>query len=327
MAQAWCRPPLGLPTPTLQISAPASGTANTLITAASITATLSSSLGTNPAAINVWVYGPNATAPTTCTGAGWTQVGASINSTGSAAYHPSAGYTPTNGGTYYWYATYAGDANNGPTATACGASMTSTAVVGPDTFSFAAIGTKTAGAPFNVTLTANLWSGGTDSTYTGVKCLTFTGPVASRAVPWRRTRPREAAPASSSITFASGSRDVQRHTLQRSNDDVDGDPGDGNRNLGVVHRECRNSQHASSSRIAPQMRLATSDPCAASISVGNGGYATLHVSVLDAWGNLTTVTGAPLTVTLSNSPAGNSTSQVRRRSQSARVRALRSPRR
>ena len=62
---AWRRPPSGSRLRPCRSRAPASGTANTLITAASITATLSSSIGSNPAAINVYVYGPNATAPTT----------------------------------------------------------------------------------------------------------------------------------------------------------------------------------------------------------------------------------------------------------------------
>ena len=50
------------------------------------------------------------------------------------------------------------------------------------------------------------------------------------------------------------------------------------------------------------------NPCGASVSVGKSpGYATLHVSVLDAWGNTATVTGSALTVTFSNTPSGKFT--------------------
>jgi hypothetical protein len=50
--------------------------------------------------------------------------------------------------------------------------------VPPDTFSLSAIGaSQTAGTPFTIaTITANLYSGGTDTSYTGVKTLVFTGP-------------------------------------------------------------------------------------------------------------------------------------------------------
>ncbi len=299
---------VGLPTPTLQITAPASGTASTLITAASITATLSSSIGSSAAAINVYVYGPNAIAPTTCTGAGWTQVGAAINSTGSGAYHPSVGYTPPAGGTYYWYATYAGDANNGPTATACGGSMTSTAVVGLDTFAFSAIGTKTAGVAFNVTLTANLWTGGTDTSYTGVKCLSFSGPAASPSGAVASYPAQAACGAGlSSVTFASGVAtfsvtlfNAASTTLTATQGSVVGTSASFTVNAGSPTKF--QFTHCSANGGA------VTNPCAASISVGKSpGYATLHISVTDTWGNLATVTGSPITVTFSNTPAGKFT--------------------
>jgi hypothetical protein len=47
---------------------------------------------------------------------------------GDGTYHPSAGYTPSSAGTYYWYAGYSGDGGNQPSDSGCGTGMTSTAV-------------------------------------------------------------------------------------------------------------------------------------------------------------------------------------------------------
>ena len=51
--------------------------------------------------------------------------------TGDATYHPSAAFTPSAAGTYWWYASYAGDIADLPAATACGAGMVKTVVSGP----------------------------------------------------------------------------------------------------------------------------------------------------------------------------------------------------
>jgi hypothetical protein len=45
---------------------------------------------------------------------------------GNGTYNPSAGYTPTSAGTYWWYASYSGDATNAPSNSACGSTMTKT---------------------------------------------------------------------------------------------------------------------------------------------------------------------------------------------------------
>jgi hypothetical protein len=42
---------------------------------------------------------------------------------GNNTYHPSAGFTPTQAGRYWWYASYSGDANNKAAASGCGALM------------------------------------------------------------------------------------------------------------------------------------------------------------------------------------------------------------
>jgi hypothetical protein len=47
---------------------------------------------------------------------------------GNGTYHPTAGFTPAVGGTYWWYASYSGDASNSASSSACGVAMASTAV-------------------------------------------------------------------------------------------------------------------------------------------------------------------------------------------------------
>ena len=58
---------------------------------------------------------------------GGTTVGTATVS-GNATYHPSAGYTPTAAGNYWWYASYGGDSNNNPAASTCGSGMSETVV-------------------------------------------------------------------------------------------------------------------------------------------------------------------------------------------------------
>jgi membrane-associated protease RseP (regulator of RpoE activity) len=74
--------------------------------------------------------------------------------------------------------------------------MSSTVVGLPDTFVFDPIGTKTAGTPFSVTLTATLSAGGTDTSYSGTKTIVWSGAANS---------PGGNAPVyQASVTFASG---------------------------------------------------------------------------------------------------------------------------
>ena len=186
---------VGLPAPNLTIAGPASGASNVLIPASSITVTLAGSAGGTTAPIKVYVYGPSVSPPSTCTGAGWTQVGTNITPAGNNAYHPSAGYTPSLGGTYYWYATYAGDASNGPTNTTCGGgAMAATVVSGPNSFVFDPVGGQTAGSPFGVQITATLGRWRPTRRSPGAKCLTFSGPTNSPSGKPSPIPPREAAP-------------------------------------------------------------------------------------------------------------------------------------
>ncbi|MBV9607259.1 MAG: galactose mutarotase [Solirubrobacterales bacterium] len=112
--------------PSLSVSAPATGTAATAIAPGSIGATLSDATSNASGAITYTVFGPQPSAPTNCT-TGGTPVGTATVS-GSGAYQPSGGYVPPSAGTYYWYASYSGDAGNQPATSGCGAGMTSTVV-------------------------------------------------------------------------------------------------------------------------------------------------------------------------------------------------------
>ena len=169
--------------PSLSVSTTAStGVTNVAVAGSTLTAALTSSSGTTTSAITYMVYGPSATAPATCTGgAGWTTIG-TVTPNGDGAYNPTVGFTPTSTGTYWYYASFAADGTNNAAASLCNSSsMAKTVVtVPPDTFGISAIAGQNAGTAFNVaTITAQLYSGGTDTTYTGSKTLVFTGPGTS----------------------------------------------------------------------------------------------------------------------------------------------------
>jgi Domain of unknown function DUF11 len=113
-------------TPSLSVSAPASGTAGNSISASSVSATLSA--GASPTGtITFTVFGPQSSAPTSCR-TGGTTVGSPVTPSGDGTYSPSAGFTPPSGGDYWWFASYTGDSNNSPASSTCGASMAKTLV-------------------------------------------------------------------------------------------------------------------------------------------------------------------------------------------------------
>src|SRR6202034_1779077 len=119
---------VGRAAPTLTTTGPATGTAGTAITAANISSALAASSGTNATGtVTFKVFGPQTTAPTTCT-TGGTAVGTGTTVTGNGAYNPTAGYTPTTVGDYWWYASYGGDTNNVAATSTCGATMSETVV-------------------------------------------------------------------------------------------------------------------------------------------------------------------------------------------------------
>ena len=112
--------------PSLSVSAPSSGTAGSLISASSVSASLSA--GASPTgSITVTVFGPQSSAPTSCT-TGGTTVGSPVTATGDGTYNPSTGFTPPSAGDYWWFASNTGDSNNSPASSTCGASMTETVV-------------------------------------------------------------------------------------------------------------------------------------------------------------------------------------------------------
>jgi hypothetical protein len=137
--------------PALGASAPSSGTPGSAIPASAIAATLSSGMapiGT----IDFKVFGPQASAPSSC-GSGGTAVG-SASVSGNATYHPSTGFTPPSAGTYWWYASYGGDASDNAAASTCGASMAHTvAKASPTLSTTASAGVKLGAAVHD---TANL---------------------------------------------------------------------------------------------------------------------------------------------------------------------------
>ncbi len=114
--------------PSLSVRAPAAGSVGSPIAAASVSGVLSG--GSAPTgSISFRVFGPQATAPSSCSSGG-SPVGTSVSVTGNRTYSPSAAFTPESAGDYWWYATYAGDSGNNPTASACGLSMAKTIVTG-----------------------------------------------------------------------------------------------------------------------------------------------------------------------------------------------------
>ncbi len=144
-------------TTSLTTSGPASGTAGTQITASSISATLTGGSGPT-GTITFTVYGPQTTAPTDCSNGGATVDTTSVS--GNGTYNPTAGFTPETAGSYWWYATYGGDANNNPTASSCGADMPSTTVN-------AATTSLTANAPAAGTAETQITASSISATLTG----------------------------------------------------------------------------------------------------------------------------------------------------------------
>src|SRR4029077_746152 len=96
------------------------------ITASSLRSVLSSTTTPASGTVTLTVFGPQSTAPTSCTTGGTTVGTATVTAPGT--YNPSAAYTPEQIGTYWWYASYAGGANNNAAASTSGTGMASTTV-------------------------------------------------------------------------------------------------------------------------------------------------------------------------------------------------------
>ena len=137
-------------TTTATATAPATDKTSTAIATASISSVLSG--GTAPTGtITFKVFGPQATAPTTCTSGG-TTIGTAVTVNGNATYHPSATFTPSSAGDYWWYASYSGDTNNSADTSPCDSSMAETVVYSETS---ASSGLSTASASTTVASTSN----------------------------------------------------------------------------------------------------------------------------------------------------------------------------
>ena len=168
--------------PTLTATGPANGTIGTAITASNISSVLAGGT-TAPAAtgtITYTVFGPQATAPTTCT-TGGTTVGTGTTVNGNATYHPTAGYTPTGAGNYWWYASYGGDTNNSAATSTCGATMSETVVAkASPTITATGPANGTIGTAITTTNISSILAGGTSTpAVTGTITYTVFGPQTS----------------------------------------------------------------------------------------------------------------------------------------------------
>jgi hypothetical protein len=163
--------------PTVTAAAPATGTAGTAITAANISSTLAASSGSNATGtITFKVFGPQTTAPTTCT-TGGTAVGTGTTINGNATYNPTAGYTPATVGNYWWYASYGGDANNNGATSTCGGAMSETVVKVSPTVTATAPGTGAIGTAITAANIGSALAGGTTApAVSGTITFTVFGP-------------------------------------------------------------------------------------------------------------------------------------------------------
>jgi outer membrane protein OmpA-like peptidoglycan-associated protein len=160
--------------PSLSVSAPSSGTAGNPISASSVSATLSA--GASPTgSITVTVFGPQSSAPTDCSGG--TSVG-TASVTGNNMYNPSAGFTPSSAGDYWWYAGYGGDSNNNAAVSTCGGGMAETIVgAASPSLSAGAPSSGTAGTKIDASSVSGVLSGGASPS--GTVTFTVFGPQAS----------------------------------------------------------------------------------------------------------------------------------------------------
>ena len=165
--------------PTLSSSATSSGTAGTAIATAGISALLSG--GYNPTGtVTFTVFGPLASAPTTCTSGGTTWTGNTATVSGDATYHPTNGFTPSQAGDYWWYASYGGDANNNTASSTCGSGMSETVVAAATpTVSTTGPGTGTAGTAIAASSVSSVLGATSGVNATGTITFTVFGPQAS----------------------------------------------------------------------------------------------------------------------------------------------------
>jgi Bacterial Ig-like domain (group 3)/Fibronectin type III domain len=161
----------------MTVAAPANGTGGSAIGSGSISSTLNGATSGASGTITFKVFGPQATAPSSCTSGG-TQVGTAVPVSGNGKYAPSAGFTPSSAGTYWWYASYGGDANNAASNSGCEGSMTSTVVINATSAALSAPASGRAGSGIGASSIAATLSGAT-SAASGTITFTVFGPQAS----------------------------------------------------------------------------------------------------------------------------------------------------
>ena len=172
-------------------------------------------------AISFALYGPTSVASPSCTNsdkvlptAGNTITG-TVNTTTGVASSGVQSFTPTQIGTYYWVATFGGDANNGPIAEACGGNneAVTVAAVAPTLGTNAASleGAQTTGVvgtPINVGDTGTL-TGFADLLGTDTMTFGLYGPT-SPSTPSCTTL--AAGPWTTAVTAATGVADTGLHS-------------------------------------------------------------------------------------------------------------------
>jgi Tfp pilus assembly protein PilV len=268
--------------PTLTVSTTAStGITGTAISASAVTAALASSSGQTLSNITFMVYGPSSSAPGSCTTtpAGlWSQVD-SITPSGDGSYNPNNAFTPTSPGTYWWYASFPGDSTNNAANGTCGSSMAKTVVSNPpDTFGFSTIGAQTAGNAFTANITAQLWNGLADTSYTGAQTLTFSGPASS---------PGGTAPLyQASVTFVSGVATGVTFTLYNAATST----------ITATQGLMTGSSNSFTVGAGTTAKLAVTTPSAQTAGVSFG----TTLTATDAWGNTTTSYSGTKTISWSN---------------------------
>ena len=148
-------------------------------------------------------------------------------------------------------------------------------------------GSKTAGTAFTTTITATTNGVTTDTSYTGVKTISFSGPDASPS----GTDP--AYPATVTFTAGVGTAGITLYAAESATLGVTDGTRSGAASVTVL------------AGTATQLRYSSSSPSCASgaVAVGNGGSFTSFVTEYDAYLNPKAQTGSSRSVTISRSPS------------------------
>ncbi|HMK97391.1 MAG TPA: type II secretion system protein [Acidimicrobiales bacterium] len=186
---------------TLSASATGSGTVGSAIAASSISATLSNASPSDSGSITFY-YIEAASAPSSGCPTGWTQLGTAVAVSGSTpkTYNPSAGFTPTTAGNYWFYASYGGDSNDNASQSACNP-VAAEIVVGKATPS---VGVNGSLSGSTITYTASVTGGGVTPTGTITWSISVTSGSPPTCSP--SSGPLSSGQASCTVTGASSSK-------------------------------------------------------------------------------------------------------------------------